>query len=104
MQFDAEEYEVAKDREAAEPLIPTVLESWIRRLSDVDRLGIGRSRLRPASLGRSQMDVLDVADVTLTFRDGTVVDLGVDQLRMTMYDDRSQSDAFVDRLRALTQL
>lgn len=104
MQFDAEQYDLGKDQAATEPLTATVNESWVRRLSDVASLAIGETRMRPNTFGRTMPDVLDVGDLTLTFRDGVVVDLGFDQVSMTMYDERGQSDAFVDLLRHHTGL
>ena len=89
---------------ASNPLEPLVKESWIRRLSDVESIGIGRSRLRTGTFGRVQQNVLDLADVTLTFRDGSVVDLGIDQIGMSRYDDRGRSDTFVEVLRRHVQL
>ncbi|MUL84310.1 MULTISPECIES: hypothetical protein [unclassified Mycolicibacterium] len=97
MQFDAEQYDLEKDQ--GDPLAATVNESWVRRLSDVESLRIGGARMRPNTFGRTMPDVLDVGGVTLTFRGGTVGDLGFDQLAMTMYDDRRQSDGFVELLR-----
>lgn len=104
MQFDAEQYDSEQDLHSSNPLEPLVKESWIRRLSDVESIGIGRSRLRTGTFGRVQQNVLDLADVTLTFRGGAVVDLGIDQLGMTQYDDRGRSDTFVEALRRRIQL
>ncbi|MCV7159375.1 hypothetical protein [Mycolicibacterium brisbanense] len=105
MQFDAEQYDLDQDQATtAEPVAATVSESWVRRLSDVVSLDIGSVRMRPNGFGRVTQDVLDVGDVTVTFRDGEVVNLGVDQLTMTMYDDRQRSDGFIARLRHHTGL
>ena len=104
MTFASQEYDVEKDRVVDEPLVATDVESWVRRLSDVESLKIGRSRTRPISFNRSQLSVLDVSDVALIFRDGVAVDLGVDQVAMSQYDDRERSDAFVDLVRGVTGL
>lgn len=105
MQFDAENYDLEHDQSNATKTVePKVNESWVRRLSDVQSLDVGGTRLRPDSFGRVMPNVLDVAGVTLTFRGGAVVDLGLDQLTMTMYDDRRRSDHFFDRLRHHTGL
>ena len=99
MQFDAEQYDADQDQNSPEPLVPDVQDSWVRRLDDINSITIGRSRMRPNSFGRVLPNVLDVADVELTFRDGVVVDLGIDQLGMTLYDDRGRTDGFIDLLR-----
>lgn len=104
MQFDAEQYDLEQDQATAEPVAATVDESRARRLSDVVSLDIDGARMRPNTFGRSMQDVLDVGDVVLRFRDGVVVNLGVNQLAMTMYDDRGRSDGFIDRLRHHTGL
>jgi len=99
MQFDAEQYDLEQDRLLSEPLDGSVDESWVRRLSDVERIDIRSSRMRPRT-----RDALDVAGVHLIFREGDVVDLGVDQVAMTMYDDRRRSDGIVDLVRHHTGL
>ncbi|WP_349319154.1 hypothetical protein [Mycolicibacterium canariasense] len=104
MEFDAEQYDLEQDNGAAEPLAPKVEESWVRRLSDIESIDIKRARMRPNSFGRVMENVLDVADVRVTFRGGAVIDLGIDQLAMTVQDDRRPSDVFVELLRGHTGL
>jgi hypothetical protein len=106
MQFDAEQYDVERDRVVSldNPVPATVTESSARPLGDVVRLDIGKARMRPATMGRTMPDQLDVGDVSLTFRDGAVTNLGFDQVEMTVYDDRGRSDAFMDALRKHTEL
>lgn len=99
MAFDAEQYDLDQYQRVAEPLDGSVYESWVRRLSDAERIEIRSSRTRPRT-----RDALDVAGVSLIFRDGVAVDLGVDQLAMTMYDDRRLSDRIVELVRHRTGL
>lgn len=99
MAFDAADYDLDQDQRVSEPLDGSVDESWVRRLSDAERIEIRSSRTRPR-----MRDALDVAGVNLTFRDGAVVDLGVDQLAMNMYDDRRLSDRIVELVRHHTGL
>lgn len=104
MQFEAEQYDGAQERESTDEVGTTVVESWIRRLSDVVSLEIGNARMRPTTMNRVMSDQLDVADVRLRFTDGVAVDLSFDQLAMTVYDERGRSDAFLDVLRNRTGL
>lgn len=106
MQFDAEQYDLERDMTVSldNPVGVTVTESLARRLSDVARLDIRKARMRPTTMGRTFRDVLDVGDVRLAFHDGLIVDLAVDQVEMSMYDDRGRSDAFIDALRKHTGL
>ncbi|MGE2721732.1 hypothetical protein [Mycolicibacterium celeriflavum] len=106
MQFDAEQYDLERDRETPEDEAAeiTVSESWVRRLRDVVRLDVGKVRMRRGSFGRMMSDQLDVGKLSLTFRDGTVSDLEFDQVAMTTHDDRAQSDQFMDALRKHTGL
>ncbi|MCV7152403.1 hypothetical protein [Mycolicibacterium pyrenivorans] len=106
MQFDAEQYDLDRDMTVSldNPVGATVTESFARRLSDVARLDIRKARMRPTTMGRTFRDVLDVGDVGLAFQDGLTVELAVDQVEMSMYDDRGRSDAFIDALRKHTGL
>ena len=101
MQFEDEQ-----DRNTTEqtPVSLTVNESWVRRLSDVVSLHIGKTDMRTNAFHQVIPDVLDVADVQVGFRDGSVADLVVDQLETTSNDDRARSDGFIDALRSHTGL
>ena len=104
MQFDAENCDYEHDGDGAKPVNATVIESYVRRLSDVVSIGIGNARLRLNSFKQVIPDVLDVGDVSLTFSDRTVADLGIDQVAMTPHDERQRSDNFIDLLRQRTGL
>lgn len=106
MQFDAENYDAEQDGAGTNPANATVIESCVRRLSDVVRLDISNAQLRRNSFNHVMQDVLDVGDVSLTFSDHTVVDLSIDQVAMTRYQDRqrSDSDIFIDLVRQRTGL
>jgi hypothetical protein len=104
MQFDAENYDAELDGDGTNPVSATVIESCVRRLSDVASLGIGNARLRHNAFNHVMQDVLDMGDVSLTFSDRNAVDLGIDQVGMTRYEDRQRSDFFIDVLRQRTGL
>ncbi|MBP1823216.1 hypothetical protein [Mycobacterium sp. OAE908] len=71
MQFADEQYDLEKDRNATEqaPVSLTVNESWVRRLSDVVSLHIGKTDMRTNAFHQVIPDVLDVAEVQVGFRD-----------------------------------
>lgn len=106
MQFDAEQYDLERDMTVSvdNPVVAAVTESWARPLGDVVRLDVGKARMRPTTFGRTLRDEVDVGEVSLTFRDGAVVNVDFDQAEMSVYDDRRRSDAFTAALRKHTRL
>lgn len=86
------------------PIASTVHEAWVRRLTDVVRLDVGVVRTRLDAFRNPTKNEIDVGDVRLSFGDGIVVDLEVNQLEMYDPDDRARSDAFLTAIRSHTGL
>jgi hypothetical protein len=99
MKFDDADFDRLQEQNTTESANGTVLEAWVRRLSDIVCLDIRGARLRKSASGYAMPNTLDVGTITVTFRDGAAVDLDVDQTAMTVRSDRSKSDQFVRVLR-----
>jgi len=94
--FDLDlEHRFRQERRTVEPAWH---ESWVRRLADVSRLTIGKAQVRPDSFGRPTTDQLNYSDVVIDFRDGTIVDLGLNQSRLDE-DDYQNTDAVIGAIR-----
>jgi len=104
MKFDEAEFDSLKEQNSTERAAGTVIEAWVRRLSDIVCLGIRAARLRKSALGHPISALVDVGGVSVTFRDGTAADLAVDQTTMTLRGDRGNSDEFMQALRERTGL
>lgn len=99
MKFDDAEFDRLQEQNTTESANGTVLEAWVRRLSDIVCLEIRGARLRKSASGYSMPNTVDVGTVRMTFRDGAIADLDVDQIAMALRRDRSKSDQFVRVLR-----
>lgn len=99
MQFDVEGYDSMKEESGTAQAEATVIESWARRLNDVESLHIQGARFRRGRMNQPMPNTVDLGAVTLAFPDGFEVNLGVDQTAMAPYDDRSRSDLFITALR-----
>jgi hypothetical protein len=103
MDFALDRYDYEEEQDPfrkQNPVASNVREAWVRRLSDVVRLDVGKVRRRVDSFRHPLRDHLDVGDVHLAFADGSKFDLGIDQLAMYDADGLAATDAFLDAVRS----
>lgn len=106
IEFDEAQYDLDEEQRPhrqKSPAVGKVREAWIRRLSDVVRLDIRQVTDRVGAFGDRVSGQVNVGDVHLTFSDGAVEDLEIDQAAMSS-DDIGNADAFISALRDATKV
>jgi hypothetical protein len=103
MTFNESHHDLEGEQIAERRRIPAtfvVHEASARRLADANRLDIKKVHGRPDAFGQLTRKELSIGDVTLTLKDGEVIDLGIDQTGMYEADDLARADLLLDAVRA----
>jgi hypothetical protein len=107
MTFNASHHDLEGEQIAERQKNPAtfvVHQATVRRLSDAVRLDIQKVHGRRDSFGQLSRRELSIGDISLTFRDGNAIELGIDQTSLYDDDDLARTDALLDAVRAHTGL
>jgi hypothetical protein len=76
----------------------------VRKLAEAVQLDIRKVHGRPDGFGQLSRQEFSIGDISLTFRDGEVIDLAIDQTGMYDDGDLARTDALIDAVRAHSEL
>lgn len=93
--FDAERHALNENNNSPVPV--TIVAAWVRRLADITAISIGAAETTPPT--NAPPAWFGVADVAVTFADGTHIVVAADQRRLGD-SDQARSDRFLTALQS----